>query len=64
MAQIFVRTGTHEKYKTGHWELRIIAGLDEDSNSVIREALERVALSIRAIPKEKRYSRGGYETDE
>lgn len=59
MAQIFVRTGTHEKFKTGHWELRIIAGLDENPDLIMKEAQERVASSIEVIPEEKRYSRDG-----
>ena len=59
MAQIFVRTGTHEKFKAGHWELRIIAGLDENPDLIMKEAQERVASSIEVIPEEKRYSRDG-----
>lgn len=59
MANISVELMTGETSRGGssygHYEIKIFAGLDEEPEKIMKEALERVQTSLQSIPKEKRY---------
>ena len=61
MANISVEVMTGDATRSGtpygHYEVKIFAGLNEDPEGVIKEALERVQASLQSIPQEKRYSK-------
>ena len=49
------RGGARGENSWGHFEIKIFAGLNEDPDEVIGEALKRVKISLQGIPQEKRY---------
>ena len=61
MAVISVNVVTNdvrnEQLNRGHYEVKILAGLDEDPDTIFQEGLERVKNAISGIPPEKRYPR-------
>ena len=46
-----------EQLNHGHYEVKIIAGLDEAPDAIFQEGLDRIRNIINNIPSEKRYSR-------
>lgn len=61
MAIISVNLTTNESseagFKQGHYEIKIVAGLNEGLDEVIAEASERVRVLLDRLPQEKRYPR-------
>ena len=54
MAAISVRVTTNEEMKTGSYEVKIFAGLNEPPTDVLKEALGRVEVSLHSIPVSQR----------
>ncbi len=46
-----------ENLNRGHYEVKMLAGLDEDPEVVFQEGLKRIKSALMVIPPEKRYSR-------
>ena len=46
-----------ESFDKGHYEIKILAGLDENIYDVLGEAAERTRVLLETLPPEKRYSR-------
>ena len=60
MATISVRYTTNEEMKTGSYEVKIFAGLDENPAKILKDALVRVEASLQSIPDSQRhYSKYG-----
>ena len=62
MANISVKMTTNEydgekPFKQGYYEIKIVAGLDEELDNVIAEASERARVLLGTLPVEKRYPR-------
>ena len=61
MALISVNITTNEmnneQLNRGHYEVKMLAGLNEDPEVVFQEGLERIKSALMGIPPEKHYSR-------
>lgn len=61
-----IRTNERLSDKTpdsGHWDVRITAGLNENPVEVMKEALRRVQAAVDAIPSDKRFPRFPHSLD-
>ena len=61
MALISVKFMTNEatgdQEPTGSYEIKILAGLDEEPEVILADALKRIQTALQSIPQEKRFPR-------